>query len=121
MCRAQTQRNLHEMMPGCLGEQQRQQRHLLAQMRAAADAQSVQHLLTHLPDARNLEGYTHFSNIGTDFLSAIISPSPHLQHIISHFTPHLTSFNNTKTYDYILTSLHNYSPTTPRGSVYVLD
>lgn len=55
MCRAQTQGNLHEMMPGCLGEQQRQQRHLLAQMKTVADAQSVEHLLTHLPNARNLE------------------------------------------------------------------
>ena len=58
VCRAQTQGNLHEMMPGCLREQQRQQRHLLAKMRTATDAQSIQHLLTHLPYARNLGEYT---------------------------------------------------------------
>lgn len=55
ICGAQSQRNLQEMMPGCLREQQWQQRHLLAKMGAGTYTQSVQHLLTHLSYATNLE------------------------------------------------------------------
>ena len=61
---------------------------------------------------------THFYSltIYIDFLSPII---PFLQHIISNFTPHLSAFNNTKTHDYLLTSFHNYSPTTQRDSLFM--
>jgi len=96
-CGAQTQRNLHEMMPGRLREQQREQLHLLAQMRTATDAKSVQHLLTHFPDARHLERIqTHVSrplNMN-DFLEItfpLLCSTP-----ISPFTPHLQYYKNTR-------------------------
>jgi len=45
-------------MAGRLGEQQGQQRHLLAEVGTAGDAQTAQHLLTYFPNAKNLGKYT---------------------------------------------------------------
>lgn len=75
-------------MPGGLREQQRQQRHLLAKMRTAAYAESVQHLFAHFPDARHLERKP--------------------KHVISPRL-NLSAFNNIKTQDYIQTSCYTFS------------
>lgn len=49
-------------MPSCFWEQQWQQCHLLTKMGTAGNTQSIQHLLTHLPNSTNLKEH-FFLNI----------------------------------------------------------